>query len=87
MALVLTRQAVPTFDRTKYASAAGVARGAYILADAEGGKPQVILMATGSEVYLCIDAYEKLKAGRHPGARRQHAVVGVVRTSGPELPR
>ncbi|MGA7648764.1 MAG: transketolase [Terriglobales bacterium] len=62
VALALTRQAVPTFDRTKYASAAGVARGAYILADAEGGKPQVILMATGSEVYLCIDAYEKLKA-------------------------
>ncbi|MBZ5614146.1 MAG: transketolase [Acidobacteriia bacterium] len=61
-ALALTRQALPTFDRTKYASAAGVARGAYILADAEGGKPQVILMATGSEVYLCIDAYEKLKA-------------------------
>jgi transketolase len=60
--LALTRQAVPTFDRTKYASAAGVARGAYILADAEGGKPQVVLMATGSEVYLCIDAYERLKA-------------------------
>ena len=62
VALVLTRQALPTFDRTKYASAAGVARGAYILAEAEGGKPQVILIATGSEVYLCIDAYEKLKA-------------------------
>src|ERR1022692_2031714 len=64
VALILTRQAVPTFDRTKYASAAGLARGAYILADAEGGKPQVILMATGSEVYLCIDAYEKLRAER-----------------------
>jgi transketolase len=62
VALVLTRQALPTFDRAKYRSAAGVARGAYILADAEGGNPQVILMATGSEVYLCIDAYEKLKA-------------------------
>jgi transketolase len=62
VALILTRQALPTFDRTKYAPAAGVARGGYILADAEGGKPQVILMATGSEVYLCIDAYEKLKA-------------------------
>jgi transketolase len=62
VALILTRQALPTFDRTKYASAAGLARGGYILADAEGGKPQVILMATGSEVYLCIDAYEKLKA-------------------------
>jgi transketolase len=62
VALALTRQALPTFDRTKYASAAGVARGAYILAGAEDPKPQVILMATGSEVYLCIDAYEKLKA-------------------------
>ncbi len=62
VALILTRQALPTVDRTKYASAAGVARGAYILAAADGGKPQVILMATGSEVYLCIDAYEKLKA-------------------------
>ena len=62
VALILTRQALPTFDRTKYASAAGVSRGGYILAEAEGGKPQVILMATGSEVYLCIDAYEKLKA-------------------------
>jgi len=62
VALILTRQALPTFDRTKYASAAGVARGAYILADAEGGKPQVILMATGSEVYLCVEAYEKLKS-------------------------
>jgi transketolase len=60
-ALVLTRQGVPTIDRTKYASAAGVARGAYILADAENGKPQVILMATGSEVSICLDAYEKLK--------------------------
>jgi transketolase len=62
VALVLTRQTVPTFDRAKYASAKGLARGAYILADAEGGRPQVILMATGSEVYLCIDAYERLKA-------------------------
>jgi transketolase len=60
-ALILTRQALPTLDRTKYASASGVARGAYILADAEDGKPQVILMATGSEVSLCIEAYEKLK--------------------------
>jgi transketolase len=60
-ALVLTRQAVPTFDRTKYGSAAGVAKGAYILADAPDGKPDVILMATGSEVQLCVDAYERLK--------------------------
>jgi transketolase len=61
VALVLTRQALPTLDRTKYASAAGVARGAYVLADADGGKPQLILLATGSEVSLCVDAYEKLK--------------------------
>ena len=61
-ALVLTRQAVPTFDRSKYSSASGVAKGAYILADAPSGMPDVILMATGSEVYLCVDAYEKLNA-------------------------
>jgi transketolase len=60
--LVLSRQAIPTLDRTKYASAAGVAKGAYVLADAPGGKPDVILMASGTEVYLCVDAYEKLKA-------------------------
>jgi transketolase len=52
---------VPTFDRSKYASAAGVARGAYILADASDGKPEVILMGTGSEVQLCVDAFEQLK--------------------------
>jgi transketolase len=59
--LVLSRQAIPTLDRSKYASAAGVAKGAYVLADAPGGKPDVILMASGSEVHLCVDAYEKLK--------------------------
>jgi transketolase len=62
VALVLTRQALPTFDRTKYASAAGVAQGAYVLADASDGKPEVILLATGSEVSLCISAYEQLTA-------------------------
>lgn len=59
-ALVLTRQNLPTFDRSKFGSAAGVARGAYILADAPGGKPQVILIATGSEVSLCVGAFEQL---------------------------
>jgi len=59
--LVLTRQALPTLDRTKYAPAAGVAKGAYVIADAEGGNPQVILIGTGSELSLCVDAYEKLK--------------------------
>ena len=58
--LVLTRQAVPTIDRTKYAPASGLARGAYILADAPGGDPEVILIGTGSEVALCLEAYEQL---------------------------
>jgi transketolase len=61
-ALVLTRQDLPTLDRTKYAPASGLARGAYILADADGGKPEVLLLGTGSEVSLCVDAYELLKA-------------------------
>jgi transketolase len=60
--LVLTRQAMPTLDRTKYAPASGVAKGAYVLADAAGGKPDVILMASGSELSLCVDAHEKLQA-------------------------
>ena len=59
--LVLSRQALPTFDRTQYAAASGLAKGAYVLADAEDGKPDVLLLATGSEVSLCIQAYEQLK--------------------------
>jgi transketolase len=59
--LVLSRQPLPTFDRTRYAPAAGVRRGAYVLADASEGKPAVILIGTGSEVALCIDAFEKLE--------------------------
>jgi len=62
VALVLTRQAIPTFDRAKYAPASGVARGAYVLADAPGGTPEALLMASGSEVHLCLGAYEMLKA-------------------------
>lgn len=64
-ALILSRQALPTLDRTKYASASGVAKGAYVLADAADGKPELILMATGSEVALCISAYEQLAAEGH----------------------
>ena len=58
--LVLTRQPVPTLDRGKYAAASGVAKGGYVLADPSGGSPEVILMGTGSEVSLCISAYEQL---------------------------
>jgi transketolase len=62
VALVLTRQAVPTVDRGRYAAAAGLHRGAYVLADARGGAPQVMLLASGSEVSLCVEAYERLAA-------------------------
>ena len=61
--LVLSRQPLPTLDRTKYASAAGVARGAYVLGDAPGGNPEVILIASGSEVSLAVEAHEQLLAG------------------------
>jgi transketolase len=53
---------VPTLDRTRYASAEGLRKGAYVLADAPGGKPDVLLLATGSEVALCVQAYERLQA-------------------------
>jgi transketolase len=61
-ALILSRQALPTLDRTKYAAADGLRKGAYILADTGDGDPQIILMATGSEVSLVVDAHEKLVA-------------------------
>jgi transketolase len=60
--LILTRQDLPTVDRTKYAPASGLAKGAYVLADAAGGAPDVLLMASGSEVSLCVDAHERLTA-------------------------
>jgi transketolase len=60
-ALILSRQALPTLDRTTYASAEGVQRGAYILADVDDGQPEVLLLATGSEVALCVEAYEQLR--------------------------
>jgi transketolase len=60
--LVLSRQALPTLDRSKYAPASGVAHGAYVLADAPGGNPEVILIASGSEVGLAVQAHEKLIA-------------------------
>jgi len=61
-ALVLSRQPLPTLDRRIYAPAAGVARGAYVLADAPGGNPEVILIASGSELGLAVEAHAKLLA-------------------------
>jgi transketolase len=60
--LVLARQAMPTLDRTRYAPASGLAKGGYILADAAGGKPEILFLATGSEVGLAIEVYETLTA-------------------------
>jgi transketolase len=60
--LVLSRQALPTFDRQRYAAASGLARGAYVLADDPGGKPELLLLATGSEVSLCVEAFDRLTA-------------------------
>jgi transketolase len=61
--LVLSRQALPTFDRSKFGAATGVARGAYVLAEAEGGKPDVLLLATGSEVSMAMAARDQLAQG------------------------
>jgi len=60
--IALSRQPLPTFDRSKYASAKGLARGAYVMAEAPGGKPELILIASGSEVSLVIDAQATLTA-------------------------
>ena len=61
-ALILSRQALPTLDRTKFAAPSGLARGGYVLAEGEGGTPDVILLATGSEVHLALAAREELQA-------------------------
>ena len=61
-AMVFSRQSAPTLDRTKYASASGVAKGGYVVADAPSGKPDVIFIGTGTELGLCVEAYEKLKS-------------------------
>jgi transketolase len=60
--IALSRQALPTFDRSKYASAAGVTRGAYVMAEAPGGPSEIILIGSGSEVSLVVDAHETLVA-------------------------
>nr|WP_276548536.1 transketolase [Brachybacterium muris] len=60
--LILTRQAVPTFDRSEYAGAEGLARGAYVMKEAEGGEPQLILLATGSEVQIAAEAQKQLES-------------------------
>ncbi len=85
--LILSRQNLPTFDRTRYAAASGVARGAYVLADAAAGEPDVILIATGSEVALCLDVYEKLTTEGIAARVVSHAFLGIVRAAGRRLSR
>jgi transketolase len=68
--LALTRQKLPVIDRSRYASAEGTCRGGYVLADAEGGKPELILLSTGSEVDLTLQSFEELS--------RKGAAVRVV---------
>jgi len=78
VALVLTRQKVQVVDRSKYAPAVGLHRGGYVLADSQ--RPDVVLMATGSEVELILGAYEKLKAeGRRPRAVSMPSLEYFVR--------
>ena len=89
--LCLTRQNVPVLDRSRrpehLASAEGTARGGYVLAEADGGKPEVILIGTGSEVQIALAARETLQAGGIADQGRVHAVPGVVRRAGRGLPR
>ena len=80
--IALSRQALPTFDRRKYASASGVARGAYVMADVHRRPaPQIILIASGSEVALAVDAHESAGVARSSLPRRLHAVVGHLRAA------
>ena len=81
VALVLTRQAIPTLDRTKYAAASGVAKGAYVLADAPDGKPDVILIGTGSEAFTLCGRLRTAHRRRRQSPCRQHAFVGASSSS------
>ena len=87
--LALTRQNVPTYPRGEdgFATTAGVARGGYVLIDAEGGTPDVVLVGTGSEVQLAVEARRLLAEKGVAGPRRVDAVPRVVRRAGPGLPR
>ena len=85
--LALSRQPLPTLDRKKYADAAGVAKGAYVLADAPGGKPEVILIASGSEVSLGGRGPRKAGCRRNPFKGCLHAIVGHFRTSNTRIQR
>ena len=87
VALMLSRQPLPTLDRQRYTSAAGVARGAYVLADPPYGEPEVILIATGSELANDRGRLRATHRRRDPGPGGVHAVDGTVRQTAARLPR
>ena len=87
VALVLTRQNVPVLDRTKYASAEGVRKGGYVLADCRGRDPELILHRHRQRGLLALGAHETAGRRRDPLARRQPALLGALRPPGPGLPR
>ncbi len=84
--LILSRQNLPIIDRTVFASAEGVAKGAYILADASSGKPDAILIATGSEVSIAIAAREIARGAGHGNQSRLDAMPGMVHGARRGLP-
>ena len=87
VALVLTRQKLPIIDRARYAPAEGVARGAYVLAEAGEGEPQVILIASGSEVHLALEAPRAPRRRRGALARGEHALPHAVLRPGRSVSR
>ena len=75
---MLSRQDLPTLDRSRYAAAEGLRRGGYVLSDAPGGKPELILLASGSEVGLILEAAERLQQQGLGRALRFHAELGAI---------
>ena len=76
-ALICTRQDLPVIDRTRFAAAGGLARGAYVLADPPDGRPELILIGTGSEVSLCLSGLREAHCGRNQSTGGQHALLGT----------
>ena len=87
VALAFTRQKLPTLAGTQELARDGVRRGGYVLREATGGTPQLILIGTGSELQLCVTAADGARGRRHPDPRREPPLLGALRRPGPGLPR
>ncbi len=85
--LALSRQALPNLAGTAGGGSRGLLRGAYVVSEADGGRPDAIVIATGSEVSLAVEAQQAAARARGARPRRQHAVLGAVRAAGARLPR